>query len=33
MEFWIDGYYVATVGERVDWTTVEKYVQRQGKPK
>jgi len=32
-EFWTDGYYVATVGERADWTTVEKYIQRQGKPK
>jgi putative transposase len=32
-EFWTDGYYVATVGERADWTTVEKYVQKQGKPK
>ncbi|RLD95624.1 MAG: IS200/IS605 family transposase, partial [Aquificota bacterium] len=25
--------YVATVGERGDWETVEKYVERQGKPK
>ena len=32
-EFWTDGYYVATVGERGDWETVEKYVERQGKPK
>lgn len=32
-EFWTDGYYVATVGERADWTTVEKYIKRQGKPK
>jgi len=32
-EFWTDGYYVATVGERCDWNTVEKYVQKQGKPK
>jgi REP-associated tyrosine transposase len=32
-EFWTDGYYVATVGERGDWDTVEKYVQKQGKPK
>ena len=31
--FWTDGYYVATVGERGDWETVEKYVERQGKPK
>lgn len=28
-EFWADGYYVATVGERA----VEKYVVRQGKPR
>lgn len=32
-EFWTDGYYVATVGERADWSTVEKYVQKQGKPR
>jgi putative transposase len=32
-EFWTDGYYVATVGERANWETVEKYVQRQGKQK
>lgn len=32
-EFWTDGYYVATVGERSNWDTVEKYVQKQGKPK
>ena len=32
-EFWTDGYYVSTVGERGDWDTVEKYVQKQGKPK
>ena len=32
-EFWTDGYYVATVGERGDWDTVEKYIQKQGKPK
>ena len=31
-EFWTDGYYVATVGEKADWTTVEKYIQRQGVP-
>ncbi len=29
-EFWTDGYYVATVGERANWQTVERYVQRQG---
>ena len=31
-EFWTDGYYVATVGTRGNWSTVEEYVQRQGKP-
>ena len=30
-EFWTDGYYVDTVGERGDWKTVEKYIERQGK--
>lgn len=30
-EFWTDGYYVATVGERGDWGTVMKYVKKQGK--
>jgi putative transposase len=25
-EFWSDGYYVATVGERANWQTVERYV-------
>lgn len=29
-EFWSDGYYVATVGERGDWKMVEKYVRNQG---
>ena len=32
-EFWTDGYYVATVGERANWDTVEKYVQKQGQPR
>ena len=32
-EFWTDGYYVATVGGRADWRTVETYIQKQGKPK
>lgn len=32
-EFWTDGYYVATVGERGDWSVVERYVKNQGKPK
>ena len=30
-EFWSDGYYVATVGERGSWSVVEKYVREQGK--
>ena len=32
-EFWTDDYYVATVGERANWDTVEKYIRKQGKPK
>jgi putative transposase len=28
-EFWSDGYYVATVGERANWAAVEKYVREQ----
>jgi putative transposase len=32
-EFWTDGYYVATVWERANWQTVERYVQRQGQPR
>jgi putative transposase len=32
-EFWTYGSYVATVGERANWDTVEKYVQTQGQPK
>jgi putative transposase len=31
-ELWTDGDYVATVGERANWQTVERYVQRQGQP-
>ena len=31
-EFWTDGYYVATVGERANWHTVEAYVKKQGQP-
>lgn len=31
-EFWTDGYYVATGGERANWQTVERDVQRQGQP-
>lgn len=30
-EFWSDGYYLATVGERGNWKTVENYVRSQGK--
>jgi len=29
-EFWSDGYYVATVGEKVNWAAVEQYVKNQG---
>ena len=32
-EFWADGYYVATVGERGNWRTVEEYILSQGKTK
>ena len=32
-EFWSDGYYVATVGERANWQTVERYVHWQGQPR
>jgi putative transposase len=31
-EFWTDGYYAATIGERANWDTIEKYVRKQGKP-
>lgn len=31
-EFWTDGYYVGTVGERGNWAVVEDYVQKQGIP-
>ena len=30
-EFWSDGYYVGTVGERGNWRVVERYVRSQGK--
>ena len=30
-EFWTDGYYVATVGEKANWSVVEKYIRDQGK--
>lgn len=32
-EFWTGGYYVATAGEKANWESVKKYLQRQGKPK
>lgn len=32
-QFWTDGYYVATVGERGEWSVVERYVKNQGKPR
>lgn len=31
-EFWTDGYYVATVGERANGKAVENCIERQGKP-
>jgi putative transposase len=30
-EFWSDGFYLATVGERGNWKVVERYVANQGK--
>ncbi|OHA79624.1 MAG: transposase [Candidatus Yonathbacteria bacterium RIFCSPHIGHO2_01_FULL_44_41] len=30
-EFWTDGYYVATVGEKANWSIVERYVKNQWK--
>ena len=30
-EFWSDGFYLATVGERGNWKVVERYVASQGK--
>ena len=30
-EFWTDAYYAATVGERGNWSVVEKYIASQGK--
>ncbi len=29
-EFWSDGYYAATVGEKGNWKAVEKYIKNQG---
>lgn len=30
-EFWTDGYFIGTVGEKVNWSVVEKYIRNQGK--
>jgi len=30
-QFWSDGFYIATVSERGNWTVVEQYVANQGK--
>ena len=30
-EFWSDGYYAATVGEKGNWKVVEEYIRKQGK--
>ena len=30
-EFWSDGFYLATVSERGNWSVVERYVANQGK--
>ena len=30
-EFWTDGYYAATVGERGNWEVVKNYILKQGK--
>lgn len=30
-EFWSDGYYLATVGTKGNWSVVEQYVKNQGK--
>ena len=30
-EFWTDGYYAATVGERGNWEVVKSYITKQGK--
>jgi putative transposase len=29
-EFWSDGYYATTVGEKGNWKVVEKYIKNQG---
>lgn len=30
-QFWSDGFYMATVGERGNWNIVKQYIQNQGK--
>jgi len=30
-EFWTDEYFIATVGEEVNWSVVEEYIRKQGK--
>ena len=30
-QFWSDGFYMATVGERGNWNVVKQYIQNQGK--
>lgn len=30
-EFWSDGYYVATVGEKANWNSVKNYIKNQGR--
>ena len=30
-EFWTDGYYAATVGERGNWNVVKNYITQQGR--
>ena len=32
-EFYTDGYYVATVGERSNWDIVKNYIKKQGQTK
>ena len=29
-EFWSDGYYAGTIGEKVNWSIVEQYIKQQG---
>ena len=32
-EFWSDGYYAGTVGDHGNWSSVERYIVSQGKPR